>query len=33
MRPASKPWIPEINEAGLGMLPMGSVGSIIIAPS
>src|SRR5205814_3989510 len=30
-RPAWKPWTPTINAAGLGMLPMGSVGSITIA--
>src|SRR5712664_2112386 len=28
IRPAWKPWTPSINAAGLGMLPMGSVGSI-----
>src|SRR6266571_9242668 len=31
MRPARKPWTPSINAAGLGMLPMGSVGSITMA--
>src|SRR5712671_6737435 len=31
MRPARKPWTPSINAAGLGMLPMGSVGSITLA--
>src|ERR1700687_5040902 len=30
MCPARKPWTPSINAAGLGMLPMGSVGSITI---
>src|SRR5438309_8875428 len=29
MRPARKPWTPSIKAAGLGMLPMGSVGSIV----
>src|SRR6266850_26872 len=31
MRPARKPWTPSIKAAGLGMLPMGSVGSITIS--
>src|SRR2546422_3148421 len=30
MRPARKSWTPAINAAGLGMLPIGSVGSITI---
>src|SRR5882724_532395 len=30
MRPARKPPTPSINAPGLGMLPMGSVGSITI---
>src|SRR2546427_6405281 len=30
MRPARRSWTPSINAAGLGMLPMGSVGSITI---